>query len=336
MRRRNGRGDRLRGHRQPSRLHVGARHGARSRDGVSALPLTAGPASRGQPASRPVRTWTRRPGPPASAPSRRRIRDITITIENPDLCPRYAGARRRRHRRAVARLDAGAPARPAASARSATSSTSPTTCCSSSGSRCTRSMLATAGEARDPRPHGARRRALKTLDGQDARAAPDMLVIADAERPVAHRRRDGRRRLRGRRARRGRSCFESAYFNPLSVRRTSKQLGLKTEASMRFERGADPRCRSRRWSGPARCSSRSAPAKARGTSSIATRRRIEPRASLPLRRAAHRRRCSASTSRTPTSRASSTSLGFALRDGAGWLGRHRADPPRRRRRARSI
>jgi phenylalanyl-tRNA synthetase beta chain len=34
--------------------------------------------------------------------------------------------------------------------------------------------------------------------------------------------------------------LESAYFNPLSVRRTSKQLGLKTEASMRFERGADP------------------------------------------------------------------------------------------------
>jgi len=35
--------------------------------------------------------------------------------------------------------------------------------------------------------------------------------------------------------------LESAYFNPLSVRRTSKALGLKTEASMRFERGADPR-----------------------------------------------------------------------------------------------
>ena len=34
--------------------------------------------------------------------------------------------------------------------------------------------------------------------------------------------------------------LESAYFAPLSVRRTSKALGLKTEASMRFERGADP------------------------------------------------------------------------------------------------
>src|SRR6185503_16949986 len=33
--------------------------------------------------------------------------------------------------------------------------------------------------------------------------------------------------------------FESAYFKPPSVRRTSKRLGLKTEASSRFERGAD-------------------------------------------------------------------------------------------------
>ena len=33
--------------------------------------------------------------------------------------------------------------------------------------------------------------------------------------------------------------FESAYFKPASVRRTSKRLGLKTEASSRFERGAD-------------------------------------------------------------------------------------------------
>jgi phenylalanyl-tRNA synthetase beta chain len=34
-------------------------------------------------------------------------------------------------------------------------------------------------------------------------------------------------------------AFESAYFVPVSVRRTSRRLGLKTEASARFERGAD-------------------------------------------------------------------------------------------------
>jgi phenylalanyl-tRNA synthetase beta chain len=33
--------------------------------------------------------------------------------------------------------------------------------------------------------------------------------------------------------------LESAYFHPASVRRTSKQLALKTEASTRFERGGD-------------------------------------------------------------------------------------------------
>ncbi len=34
--------------------------------------------------------------------------------------------------------------------------------------------------------------------------------------------------------------IESAYFNPASIRKTSKQHGLKTDASFRFERGTDP------------------------------------------------------------------------------------------------
>src|SRR5258708_18077087 len=33
--------------------------------------------------------------------------------------------------------------------------------------------------------------------------------------------------------------LESAWFDPISIRRTSKALGLRTEASMRFERGTD-------------------------------------------------------------------------------------------------
>ena len=33
--------------------------------------------------------------------------------------------------------------------------------------------------------------------------------------------------------------LESAWFDPISIRRTSKALGLRTEASYRFERGAD-------------------------------------------------------------------------------------------------
>ena len=34
--------------------------------------------------------------------------------------------------------------------------------------------------------------------------------------------------------------LESAYFDPVYVRRTSKRHGLNTDASFRFERGADP------------------------------------------------------------------------------------------------
>ena len=80
---------------------------------------------------------------------------------------------------------------------------------------------------------------LRTLDGQMRDLTPDMLVIADAETAVAvagvmggadSEVTSGTRTI----------VLESAYFNPLSVRRTSKKLGLKTEASMRFERGADP------------------------------------------------------------------------------------------------
>src|SRR5690606_39014997 len=34
--------------------------------------------------------------------------------------------------------------------------------------------------------------------------------------------------------------LESAYFNPVSIRKTSKYLGLKTDASFRYERTTDP------------------------------------------------------------------------------------------------
>lgn len=37
-----------------------------------------------------------------------------------------------------------------------------------------------------------------------------------------------------------RVLIEGAYFNPVSIRRTSKNLGLGTDASHRFERGVDP------------------------------------------------------------------------------------------------
>lgn len=37
-----------------------------------------------------------------------------------------------------------------------------------------------------------------------------------------------------------RVLLESAYFNPVSIRKTARQLGMRSEASLRFERGIDP------------------------------------------------------------------------------------------------
>src|SRR2546426_11873345 len=36
-----------------------------------------------------------------------------------------------------------------------------------------------------------------------------------------------------------RVLLESAWFSPVSIRRTARTLGLKTDAAYRFERGAD-------------------------------------------------------------------------------------------------
>src|SRR5262249_42846427 len=79
---------------------------------------------------------------------------------------------------------------------------------------------------------------ITTLDGVERTLEPDMLVIADARRAqaVAGVMGGGRSEVSGATRTVG---FESAYFSPPSVRRTSKRLGLKTEASSRFERGAD-------------------------------------------------------------------------------------------------
>ncbi|HET6861492.1 MAG TPA: phenylalanine--tRNA ligase beta subunit-related protein, partial [Pyrinomonadaceae bacterium] len=79
---------------------------------------------------------------------------------------------------------------------------------------------------------------LKTLDGVERELTTDTLVIADAERPVA---------LAGIMGGEDSEIsqtttdvlIESAYFDPHSIRRTARRLGMDTEASRRFERGAD-------------------------------------------------------------------------------------------------
>jgi phenylalanyl-tRNA synthetase beta chain len=80
--------------------------------------------------------------------------------------------------------------------------------------------------------------AITTLDGLSRPLVPEMLVIADASRVQAVAGVMGGALSEVTGATRT-VAFESAYFKPASVRRTSKRLGLKTEASSRFERGAD-------------------------------------------------------------------------------------------------
>src|SRR5689334_6497465 len=79
---------------------------------------------------------------------------------------------------------------------------------------------------------------LKTLDGVERTVTNDMLVIADAEKPVALAGIMGGEESEISSATTD-VLIESAYFDPDSVRRTARQLGMDTEASRRFERGAD-------------------------------------------------------------------------------------------------
>jgi phenylalanyl-tRNA synthetase beta chain len=78
-----------------------------------------------------------------------------------------------------------------------------------------------------------------TLDGMERSLASDMLMICDGHGPVAlagimggleSEIEDNTRNV----------LIESAYFNPVTTRRTAKRLGLNTESSYRFERGVDP------------------------------------------------------------------------------------------------
>jgi phenylalanyl-tRNA synthetase beta chain len=79
---------------------------------------------------------------------------------------------------------------------------------------------------------------IKTLDAVERELDEEMLVIADATRAVAVAGVMGGEETEISDATTD-VLIESAYFAPASVRRTSRLLGLHTEASHRFERGVD-------------------------------------------------------------------------------------------------
>jgi phenylalanyl-tRNA synthetase beta chain len=78
-----------------------------------------------------------------------------------------------------------------------------------------------------------------SLDGKERLLRSDTLMICDGVKPVAiggvmggfnsEVKEDTQMIL-----------LESAYFNPTSIRRTSRELGMGTDAAFRFERGIDP------------------------------------------------------------------------------------------------
>ncbi len=173
----------------------------------------------------------------AASPATASGNGISVTIEDPDLCPRYAAA--------VADVKIG-PSPEWLANRLIAAGVRPI----NNVVDVTNYVLIELGQpmhafdlerlagrelrARRARP-GER---IQTLDGQDRVLEAGMLVIADAERPqaiagvmggLASEVWSGTRTV----------VFESATFQPASVRRTSKRVGLKTEASSRFERGAD-------------------------------------------------------------------------------------------------
>lgn len=77
-----------------------------------------------------------------------------------------------------------------------------------------------------------------TLDGQDRVLTGADLTIRDEEKGVALAGIMGGENSEIRQET-SNILLESAYFNPSAIRRTSKRLGLHTESSHRFERGAD-------------------------------------------------------------------------------------------------
>src|SRR5205807_1621987 len=79
---------------------------------------------------------------------------------------------------------------------------------------------------------------LTTLDGQDRALDEGILVIADPRRAIAIAGVMGGRDTEVT-ERTTRVLLEGAYFQPASIRRTSRGLGLATDAAYRFERGAD-------------------------------------------------------------------------------------------------
>ena len=190
---------------------------------------------------RPMRTGTSTFAPGASVdkevPALRSSAELPITIEDPELCPRYAGA--------VADVTVGPSPQwlqdrlKACGIRSISNVVDITNyVLLELGQPMHAFDLAKLGGGAIVVRRAKPGETIKTLDGKLRTLKPEMLVIADASKAQAiggvmggadSEVSAGTKRI----------VFEAAYFKPSSVRATSKTLGLKTDASTRFERGMD-------------------------------------------------------------------------------------------------
>jgi phenylalanyl-tRNA synthetase beta chain len=124
--------------------------------------------------------------------------------------------------------------------------------------------------------------ALKTLDGVERKLTPEDLVIADGKKPVA---------LAGVMGgfdsmitdQTKNVLIESAWFDPATIRSTAKSHGMHTDASHRFERGADWSITSLACDRVAELILASAGGELQGEQIDAVARRVE-RATIELRR----------------------------------------------------
>jgi len=80
---------------------------------------------------------------------------------------------------------------------------------------------------------------MKSLDGEMRKIDADTVVIADAQRPVGLGGIIGGFESEITAATKN-VLLECAWFDPSAIRRTARRLGLKTDASYRFERRVDP------------------------------------------------------------------------------------------------
>jgi phenylalanyl-tRNA synthetase beta chain len=198
-------------------------------------PLAGGEVRLPEIAGAPAVTATYRAGPGEAAAGAVRIR-----VEDADLCPRYLGAVIRGVRVGPSpawlqeRLR-GAGARPISNVVDATNYVMLELGQPLHAFDLSR-LHGSAIVVRRPRPD---EKTFTTLDDVERGITPDMLMICDADRPVAVAGVMGGLESEVDEATAD-VLLECALFHPKSIRATRRALGMSTDASYRFERGVDP------------------------------------------------------------------------------------------------